>query len=54
MILNNHGFSLSRTVAHDGKDVHLLSIPKFSETSSVVLLNLKTLAAEEIIFDAEF
>jgi len=30
----------------------LVSVPSFSETGSVVLLNLKTLKAEEIAFTA--
>jgi len=35
----------------DGETVKLISLPKFSETNSFVVLNLRTLEAKEVFFD---
>jgi DNA polymerase delta subunit 2 len=40
-----------RWFKQDGQSVKMISLPKFSVTSSFVVLNLKTLEAEEISFD---
>jgi len=38
----------------DGSETLLLSIPRFSSTSEVVLLNIRTLECRKIHFDASF
>ena len=35
----------------DGKEILLLSIPSFSDSRSIILLNLNNLEAESITFD---
>ena len=40
-----------RWFKQDGETVKLISLPKFSETNSFVVLNLRTLDAKEVFFD---
>jgi len=49
---NQSHFGQSTFVSEGGHEVKLLSVPNFSRTSSLVVLNLKTLEAEEVFFDA--
>ena len=38
----------------NGQEVRLISIPKFSSTSTVILLNLRTLECETMSFSSDF
>lgn len=43
-----------RTFKDDDQEVKLISVPKFFSTSSIVMLNLRTMEAEDIQFENNF
>ncbi|GAO50669.1 hypothetical protein SAICODRAFT_94784 [Saitoella complicata NRRL Y-17804] len=50
---NQDSFDTREVEGEDGQKVRLVSVPRFKERSELVLVNLKTLECEVVVFDVE-
>jgi DNA polymerase delta subunit 2 len=52
LVHGSHFYDTDLTLGDDGQKVRIISIPKFSETGEIVLVNTSTLESEVIKFSA--